>query len=278
MKTKFSFIFLFAICFFTLSVVEGLFAMNAIALSPTPTDSDAPTPTKTEVKKDTNTSEVINDLKERIASRVAQLKLVKRKGILGTVTDISGTQITLSDPQNNTRFIDVDELTKFSSPSTSAKESFGLSDITKGTKLGILGIYNKQSERILARFVNVISLPTIINAAVTSVNSDDFSFKIVEEEGKSNSVDVEKITKTFSYSKETDLVKSGFSKIKEGQHVMIIGFPDIKDKARIVASRIIIFANIPKNPRIIIPQEALDPQDTTTPSTGSGKKLTPITR
>ena len=86
----------------------------------------AVTPTVTVSSSETQ----INQLKDRIASRVAELKLVQRRGIVGTANEISDTQITLTDVQNNTRFVDVDELTKFASPS--AKGSFGISDIGKG--------------------------------------------------------------------------------------------------------------------------------------------------
>jgi len=112
----------------------------------------AATPTPTTESLETQ----INDLKDKIASRVAELKLVEKKGIIGTVTDSSDTQITLSDLSTNIRFVDVDELTKFSS---SLSKSFGISDVEKGQTLGVLGLYNKQSRRILAREVNVLSKP-----------------------------------------------------------------------------------------------------------------------
>ena len=96
---------------------------------------------------DDTVDDKINSLKDKIASRVAELKLVEKRGFYGAVIEISGTQLTVTDQKNATRFIDVDELTKFSSPS--AKESFGISDITKGTKIAIIGLYNKQSKKEL---------------------------------------------------------------------------------------------------------------------------------
>ena len=58
---------------------------------------------------------------------------------------------------------------------------------------------------------------------------------------------------------------------------MVVGFLDKNDKKRIVATRVIVYPETPKNPKIVIPTPALSAQDTV-PSTGSGKKLTPITR
>ncbi len=42
-------------------------------------------------------SEIRDQLIENIASRVAELKLVEKRGIVGVVTDVSNTQITISD-------------------------------------------------------------------------------------------------------------------------------------------------------------------------------------
>ena len=78
-------------------------------------------------------------------------KLVEKRGIIGTVTDSSDTQITVTDIAGNIRFVDVDELTKFYS---SDSKTFGISDIKNGMTIGVLGLYNKQSRRILAREVN----------------------------------------------------------------------------------------------------------------------------
>ena len=226
-----------------------------------------PTPTPTPKPASEVLNDQINDLKDRIASRVAQLKLVERRGIIGTATDISNTQITIKDIKNNIRFIDVDELTKFSSPSS---KDFGISDITKGNKLAVLGLYNKESRRTLARFVQSISIPTILHGVVAKTDEKNFTLTIALPDEKTITTDIETSTKTSFYTKEGGIVKSGFSKIKVGQRIMIVGFPDLKDKSKYIASRIIVFPNISKNPKIEISVEPTI-QPTTAISTGSGK-------
>ena len=259
------FILLLATCYL-------LLAAKTFAVSP----AVSPTPQQTPSEKSELMNQQINDLKTKIASKVAQLKLVERRGIIGTVTEVSSTQIALTDLQNNIRFVDVDELTKFSSPS--AKGTFGISDITKGSSVGILGLYNKESRRILARFVNTGMYPKIIHGVVISINSSDYVLKVISEDEKITFVDVETITKTLSFTKQDGLTKYGFSKIKEGQNLMIAGFTDIKNNNHLIASRIIIFPQIPKNPKIKIPENVLNAGEETKSSTGSGKKLTPITK
>lgn len=251
----------------------------AVTKTPTPTVSTSPSKTPTTTPQSPTTeklNEQISDLKERIASRVAQLKLVERRGIVGTVTDITDTQITLTDVLGNTRFADVDELTKFYPLKQST--SFGISDIKKGSRFGVLGLYNKQSRRILARFVNEMNIPKTIRGIIASVDAKNYSFIVVSEESRQTIVDVENTTKTSSYTKSAGLVKSGFSKISEKQNVIVTGFTDSKDKNKIIASRILLFPETEPNPLIKIPDNLINPntEETVTPSTGSGKKLTPI--
>ncbi|MEK9178434.1 MAG: DUF5666 domain-containing protein, partial [Patescibacteria group bacterium] len=208
-----------------------------------------------------NIEDKIDDLKERVASRVAELNLVEKRGIVGVVTDVSGNEITLNDINTNTRFVDVDELTKFSSD----EKDFGISDIQKGDELGVTGLYNKDSRRILARFVNKVSLHTLITGVVTEINSDDFSIIILSEDKKEFLVDVETLTRSFSYE-NGELVKSGFSKIKISENVVIFAFPDPNDGQRFTASKLFHFPDIPPNPNIpFVP--AIIPQTTTVPST-----------
>ncbi|KKR70926.1 MAG: hypothetical protein UU15_C0064G0004 [Candidatus Levybacteria bacterium GW2011_GWC2_40_7] len=126
----------------------------------------------------------IDTLKNKVASKVAELDLVERRGIVGIVTDVSGSELTLTDSSDNTRFVDVDELTKFSSD----EDSFGISDIKKGDGLGITGLYNKDSRRILARFVNAKTFPQLISGVVFEINTDDFILKIMDEEGKEHRI------------------------------------------------------------------------------------------
>ena len=225
-----------------------------------PSDA-APTPTTTDDQQ------IKEQLIENIASRVAELKLVEKRGIIGVVTDVSNTQITISDVQNKTRFIDVDELTKFSSPS--AKGSFGISDITKGTTLGALGLYNKESRRLLARFVNVITLPKFIYATVDSIDSKNFSLNATAEDKKSLIVNVQNSTKISLHNKEAGLTRSSFSKISQNDDIIVIGFALAGNENMVAASRIIILADLPKIPK---------PNETTVPATESGERSTPTTR
>lgn len=247
--------------FFGLLIVLLLTILNitsAKAVSPTTTPKNAATDSANPTNID-----VISDLKERIASRVAQLQLVERRGIIGKTQSITTTQLTISDVKSDLRLIDVDELTRFASPS--AKESFGISDITKGTTVSVLGLYNKQSRRLLARFVEVIALPEWIYGTVSKTSVKEFTVTVLTEK-EEKLVDIERVTRTSIYTKEGGTKKAGFSKIEQGQRIMVVGFSNPKEKNRITASRIIVFPDLPTNPKIDIPKQ-IQQKPTPTPET-----------
>jgi hypothetical protein len=161
------------------------------------------------------------------------------------------------------RFIDVDELTKFASPS--AKESFGISDITKGQQLGVIGLYNKQSQRLLARFVNVVSSKKTLFGTLSDADTSEFTINL-KNNNTVTIVDVEKTTKIDAYSKENGVAHSGFSKIKGNEYAVVTGFSNSKEKNRISAERILILSDLSSS----APQE--ESQTSPTPSPTPKKK------
>jgi hypothetical protein len=203
----------------------------------------------------------IDELKDRIASRVAELKLVEKRGIIGTVTAASQRQITLTDTKGETRFVDVDELTKFNGET----RDFGISDIKKDQTLGVLGLYNKQSRRLLARVVTELTIPRYIIGVVESTDEEDFTITVVDAKDKVYVIDYERSTTAFSYTKEDGLERSGFSQIEAGQNTIVSGFSDTLEETRIEGDRILIFPEIPKNPNVAI-EVKTSPSPVATPS------------
>lgn len=197
----------------------------------------------------------IDDLKNRVASRVAELKLVEKRGIIGVVQSATDSQITINDLNDKTRLIDIDELTKFSS---SDNNSYGISDIKKGTKISVLGLYNKESERILARFINEITIPVSLQGVITKKDSAGFTLSLAVEDGTTYLVDVERVTKSFAYN-NGGLDSFGFTKIETMKNAVVIGYLDPKEKNRITASKIVVFPDAPKNPKVSIIEDSSSP-------------------
>ncbi|HSA83726.1 MAG TPA: hypothetical protein VLF20_02460 [Patescibacteria group bacterium] len=236
MKKIISFIFIIVIILIANPTV-------VFAATPTPTPK-ATTPTAAISEK---LNEQINELKEKIASRVSELNLVEKRGMIGIVTEVSGSKISTTDVLGNTRFVDVDEITKFSSASN---KTFGLSDLKKGTRISILGLYNKQSKRILARFINTSVDPIFLSGTVSDIDKKNFIITITTTDNKSYKLDNQTSTTISTYDLEDGLVKSGFSKLALGDRISALGFVDTKDATLVVPDRIISFIDLPINPHI----------------------------
>src|SRR4051812_11905525 len=101
----------------------------AFAVGITPSVTPKTSPNNSNAPTDSADQARIEQIKDLVASRVAELKLVDKDGFLGIVQDVRNTQLTIEDESQNSIPIDTDELTKFND---SANDKFGISDMKKG--------------------------------------------------------------------------------------------------------------------------------------------------
>lgn len=233
--------------------------------SPTPVKSE---PTATEAA-DLNR---IQKIKDMVASRVAELKLVEKRGILGTVKEVSTSQVTVRDNKGEQRIIDIDELTKFQGKTSSKDdddESFGISDIKVGNEVAFVGLYNKQTDRLLARIVLLPkSIPFYMDGVISDMDTKEYTFTISNDDEK-RVVDFEKSTTAKLYTKADGIKKSGFTTLEEGQRAIVVGFEDDENK-HIIATRILHFSDVPASEEmkkgLSLEAEEASPSATVTPT------------
>ncbi len=216
-----------------------IFTPQVLAISPSPTL--APSPSISSSQKNESLVDQINELKDKIASRVAQLKLVERRGIIGTVTDVNDSHISLTNAKGDIKLVDVDEITKFSS--STQKGTFGISDVKRGMTISVIGLFNKESKHTIARFVSTYTIPTFIGGTVSDVNKADYTITIAGKDNINVTIDIETTTSINSYS-EGEITRSGFTKMVAGDRVQIVGSPNKTDKTRITASSILVLNDL----------------------------------
>lgn len=188
----------------------------------------------------TPTESKISELKERIATQVAKLKIIEKRGLRAKIAQIINHQLVLLDSSGNKRLADADELTKFTDLNNAA--TIGISDFEKDQIVDVIGLYNTESRRILARTIKLSNPPSRIWAHVLDLDKENFSVKIsVDESSDTKEVNVETATKTFEYTKDAGLVKSGFSKIGIGERLLVVGYE--KDNT-ITAARILLMPEL----------------------------------
>ena len=237
----------------------------AITITPTPKITPKATPQITSQESE------VEKIKDLVASKVAQLKLVDKRAILGTVKSASNTQITLTG-NGTERIVDIDELTKFQTDDED--KSFGISDIKAGNMISVIGLYNKDTKRLLARFVELATnIPQNLDGVVAAIDLKEFTLVLITDSGSKKTISVESSTKTTSYEDGVSK-KSGFSKIEVGQRLIAVGFADPKIKDQINASRIIQFVTLPPSDQMKKLQSAAN--ENVPVSSGSAGKVQPI--
>lgn len=215
---------------------------SALALTPTPKEEITTTPQPSNEIPKSDDIEKIQRIKDRVASKVAELNLVEKRGIIGKVREVSNMKIAVDDLKGAIRQIDVDELTKFNV----SKSVTGISDLKKGNTYSFIGIYNKDTKRLLARVIgSTASVPVFFEGALTDVDSKKYQINIVTDKGETKKIDIENSTKTNLADSEGDLVKSGFSKLELSKRILAVGFVDDKDESLLTALRVIHFDSIP---------------------------------
>ncbi len=164
----------------------------------------------------------IKNLKEKIATKVAELREKNNKAVSGFVTAISGLTIKIKDENDVEYDIKLDDaLTKYSQIIGTQKKEIKLSDIKKETFVIVTGVANDKI--INANIVYVDEMFLVKSGKITQVDSVNFSLKVLSSDKDSYMLDVETTTKQQMINVKTlEAERVGFSKIKEGDTIHFV--------------------------------------------------------
>lgn len=204
--------------------------------SATPEASPSPTPEK--LKQ-------IEDLKERLATRVAQLRQTQRRAISGTIKSISISTLTIEAPTKDLKLELADDIVVIQYLKNK-RTKLTTAALDKGDVVAVFGNYDVTLDILTPK---VIHIQTPIAASrktgiVTDIDKADFSFVLQTPEAQTVTVDFEKNTTTQKYSPGNGLEKSGFSKIAIGDTVHISAVSKTKKIDRVSAVNIADLGNL----------------------------------
>lgn len=216
------------ILFFVLSSLFGVFSFPVFA--------------QEEDNKATPSSKLkIEEIKEKVASTVAALNLVSKKGLVGEITKLEKNKIAI-ERKEEVKLIDVDELTKYSRSEKDKKSTeIKFSDLDLADTIVAIGLYNRDSRKLLARIVLVKSVDININGVVREVDIKGNTLTV--EDKKNNEtylIDVKNTTIIRNYTKGEDLTKITLAKVEIGQRAHVNGRKDSQDTGRLAAFRILL--------------------------------------
>ncbi|MEK7587613.1 MAG: hypothetical protein AAB457_02240 [Patescibacteria group bacterium] len=185
----------------------------------------------------------INDLKDRLATKVAELRQLQRKAIFGTVKAVSASTATIETKTKDVKIELTDDI-KIAQIIKGTRTKLTADNLDKGDQVAVFGEFDATLDLLKAKVIFIQAAPTQrIAGMVTDTSKADFTLTVKTPEGKNYIVDIETVTKIAVWTADKGITKGGFSKVTVGDTIHVIGMA-AKTDDRISASRILDLGNL----------------------------------
>lgn len=188
----------------------------------------------------------IQNLKDKIATKVAELTKEKNnKALSGFATEVKGSIIKIKNENDEEYEIKPDDaISKYYQITGTAKKEIQYSDLKKEMFLIVTGVLNDKV--ITANTIYVDEMFLVKSGKVTEIDKENFTLKVLTTEKDTMTLEIETSTKqTLLNIKTSEVERSGFSKIKEGDTVHFVARKTGNEKDN----------KYPASKILIIPQE-----------------------
>ncbi|MEK7129957.1 MAG: hypothetical protein AAB803_02965 [Patescibacteria group bacterium] len=201
----------------------------------------------------------IEDLKERLATKVAQLRQSSRRAIAGTVKTVSVSTATIETKTKDIKIELTDDIVIVQNL-RGKRTKLTVDDLAKGDNVVVFGEYDATLDLLRAKVIFIqATQPERLAGTATAVDTKEFTVTLATPEGKTIIVDIEKTTKITLWDGQK-LTKGGFSKIVAGDTVHLVGTTVPKKENRVSAIRILDIGNLTNAPTVApTPTEAPTP-------------------
>lgn len=188
----------------------------------------------------------IQRLKEKIATKVAELREKNSKAVSGIVQELISpekiTRLKIKTWRDEDFEVKIDpDLTKFYQISGNQKKEVKSNSVKKDSFILVTGIIKDKS--IEANFIYLDELFLVSSGKATEVNRQDFFLNVITTDKENYTLDVETFTKHQMLNIKTLAIENvGFSKIKEGDtiHFVVKKTGTEKELNRFAAQKILI--------------------------------------
>jgi hypothetical protein len=179
-------------------------------------------------------------LKEKIASKVAELRQENNQAFSGKIVNLSENQIEIKDKDDKKVLIKLDPtLTKYYRIKNNQKKEINFSDLEKNNYVVVSGITTDKG--INANLIFVDEKYLVEFGRVIEINKDSYWLKISTITNENIILDIETYTKQLMLNiKDLQLEKTGFSKIKEGDMINFVAKDEKNENNHFSAQKIII--------------------------------------
>jgi len=216
----------------------------------------APTPTTTEKTNNTtatpsgNVSQKIKQielLKEKIATKVAEIREKDKYALFGTIKklDTSNLLLTAKDGEHKISFSE--DTIFYDLTGTERKES-KLDKFTEGNTVSVFGYYNEDKSVLSAKYVYLEPQNLNLIGQIVDIDKENFTITVKTKNGTPQVVDVESTTKLSSYGKDKKLVKLGFTKMAIQDPVHVFARSLTKDTDKLSGTKIYVLSGLFTSP------------------------------
>lgn len=185
----------------------------------------------------------IEELKERLATKVAQLRSLQRQAIAGVIKSTSISTLVVETKTKDVKIELTDDIRVFQYLK-GVRTKLTVDDLEKGDNVVVFGEYDATLDLLKAKIVFIqAAAPARVAGTAADIDRTEFTLTLNTAEGQTYTIDIEKTTKTFQW-KGGQIEKSGFSKVTLGDTVFVLGAPVAKQDNRLSAIRILDLGNL----------------------------------
>lgn len=207
------------------------------AVTPSVTVTSAATPAASVIDK----LKQIEIFKDKIATKVAQLRESEKGGAFGSIKSVGDTTITLTardkdqtvSYSEDTIFFKIANGTK--SDPMDWKES---KKLKTGDRIAVLGYFDSGHTSFSAKYIYLINPQVHLIGKISDLDKENYTISVKEPKGNTLT-DIENYTKIYTYNIKSGIIRSGFSKLKDNDIVHVFATPNVKEENRVSATKII---------------------------------------
>lgn len=186
----------------------------------------------------------IEDLKERVATRVAELRQKSKRAFFGQIKEKSEQGLTLIRGEKE-MIVTIDEETGIIRLGPSNKRiEISLEALKIGERVVAFGTLDLDQKTLLAKRILSHTLPKNVHGKVKEVDIDTATITLSSKK-EEFIVDYEIRTRCQMWQRGEGLQKCGLSKIEIGDRVFVHGEVNTKDENRLTALRLLLLPSKP---------------------------------
>lgn len=202
------------------------------------------TPTPTAIEENT-IKEKIDDLKERLATRVAELREQSKRAFFGQIKSNNDGNLIIIRHEKEQAVVNDEETVFMARTSSGDEEESSLASLELGDNITVFGNLDLDQKTLIAKKVIAQNLPESLYGKVIAVDVGEANFTIQNGDARSFILDYEistrcRLTTLNDIAAGKDYEKCGLSKINIGDTVFVRAVLDENAPDRAITQRILL--------------------------------------